>query len=502
MRENDLPEILAHLQSNERSTGTVSPITIGHIDPFERDETKQPPVAGVYRNAVIGRWGPEQKIGILADEYLLPEWEPHRANYPHRSVDYIPGRKQIKAVALLTRPPMLDMGMVGLQGGELVEQFQLPGVQDMIPAAYQQPQYVQPAPQQQQQQPQPVAMTGFLAPQAAQGYGFPVGVPSSLIQTQPAPLQPQPQPYANPAAPLGFNFGAMGAASAPPMGGMMGGGMPGGMGGGGMGMMGGNPMEGIAEAVRAYMCQKFGLDPNWPAAAPAAPQAPAAEPKGDVMPMQAPMTFQLPDGRLIVLPAGTRPQAAPQPAPAPFLPPIQNPALAYQQPQPIAYAGSPGATPLVDSYAQAQIGNLQQQLAGVMQQNTINECVGYLYQLQGEGFQFDANPASPVEFQYQLNELVKRPAAERPAYVSRLRKYYEGSKIPGSQIANPWGSIVAGPQQFAGPQPLPMPIAADPSSPFAAPPAHDAAMSFMMANPGMSYGQALATVSAPAGGAK
>lgn len=114
----DLESIAANMRLAEAG-GTFCALQIGHINPDpQADETQQPPVGGVYRNPRVGRYGPQQRLAILADEYLLRRWEPVRSNYPHRSAEYYAGRKTIKAVAILTRPPALDMGMVGFKHGE------------------------------------------------------------------------------------------------------------------------------------------------------------------------------------------------------------------------------------------------------------------------------------------------------------------------------------------------------------------------------------------------
>jgi len=116
--EATLNEIVSNMRQAEAG-GTLCTLQIGHInqDPLA-DETQQPPVGGVYRNARVGRYGPQQEPAILADEYLLREYEPVRRNFPHRSAEYYHGLKTIKAVAILTRPGQLELGMVGMQCGE------------------------------------------------------------------------------------------------------------------------------------------------------------------------------------------------------------------------------------------------------------------------------------------------------------------------------------------------------------------------------------------------
>jgi hypothetical protein len=110
----DVPKlyrIAANSQRLERLRGVPSRTTIGHTEPT-LPETLQPPVAGFYRNYRVGRFGPSGEIGIIADEWLDPRYGGDRKNYPFRSAEYYDDAEEIRGVALLTRDPYLDLGVV------------------------------------------------------------------------------------------------------------------------------------------------------------------------------------------------------------------------------------------------------------------------------------------------------------------------------------------------------------------------------------------------------
>lgn len=65
-----------------REYGTLTPLTLGHMD-RHKPETEQPPIAGYAHNYRIGKFGPEQKTGILTTQYFRkPRTLPTQWNGP------------------------------------------------------------------------------------------------------------------------------------------------------------------------------------------------------------------------------------------------------------------------------------------------------------------------------------------------------------------------------------------------------------------------------------
>lgn len=110
----DLPKlyrIASNMQRLERQGGVPIRMTLGHTEPG-KPETEQPPVGGYYRNARVARFGPKGEPAVVVDEWLDPQYAPVRKNFPYRSAEYYDDAEQITGVALLTRDPFLDLGVV------------------------------------------------------------------------------------------------------------------------------------------------------------------------------------------------------------------------------------------------------------------------------------------------------------------------------------------------------------------------------------------------------
>jgi hypothetical protein len=106
-----LYRIADNMQRMERLGGVPARGTLGHTEPT-RPETDQPPVAVWYRNARVGAFGPAGEPAVVCDEWLDPRYAAVRRNYPYRSAEYYDDTEQITGVALLTRDPYLDLGVV------------------------------------------------------------------------------------------------------------------------------------------------------------------------------------------------------------------------------------------------------------------------------------------------------------------------------------------------------------------------------------------------------
>lgn len=115
----DLPKlyrIANNMQQLERG-GVPVRMTLGHTEPG-KPEHQQPPVAGYYRNPRVQPFGPKGEPAVVVDEWLDPAYADKRKNFPYRSAEYYDDAEQITGVALLTRDPFLDLGVVAYSRGE------------------------------------------------------------------------------------------------------------------------------------------------------------------------------------------------------------------------------------------------------------------------------------------------------------------------------------------------------------------------------------------------
>lgn len=110
----DVPKlyrIAANMQRLEKGGGVPVRMTLGHTEPG-KPETQQPPVGGYYRNARVQPFGPKGEPAVVVDEWLDPQYAQVRKNFPYRSAEYYDDTEAITGVALLTRDPYLDLGVV------------------------------------------------------------------------------------------------------------------------------------------------------------------------------------------------------------------------------------------------------------------------------------------------------------------------------------------------------------------------------------------------------
>ncbi len=255
----DLPKlyrIAANMQRLEREGGVPIRMTLGHTEPG-KPETQQPPIGGYYRNARVQPFGPKGEPAVVADELLDPQYQPVRKNYPYRSAEYYDDAEQITGVALLTRDPYLDLGVVAYSRPDTPLPYMIDESRPKHPTHYSwngrrpvmynlvlgeprmvppnlyidangQPAYAQ-QPQYNQQDVQ-----AQIAAAGAQQMGAQPGYPTPYAQPQ-APTYPQPQPqypvaYAQPdptqyRGPTNYNPAMLGMAARAGAG-MAGGGQP------------------------------------------------------------------------------------------------------------------------------------------------------------------------------------------------------------------------------------------------------------------------------------
>lgn len=130
----DLVGMAATVNNAYTKSGVPVRVTIGHIkqDP-NADETDQPPLAGFARNAKVGKFGPGKVEGLLVDLYIRRGQEQILNQCPFRSMELDPTTKRIHGIALLTRDPALDLGVVRYSKNVWTVQYEFPPGGDKNP---------------------------------------------------------------------------------------------------------------------------------------------------------------------------------------------------------------------------------------------------------------------------------------------------------------------------------------------------------------------------------
>ncbi len=116
--KKDLEKIAA--QCNKRdATGQLSPLALGHTDPDEKDEEKQPPGVGYARGYAVAYSPRLKKWVIQTSFYIRKEAYPKAKTFPRVSIELWPGKEPIiDPIALLRRTPQRDLGQWTYQKGD------------------------------------------------------------------------------------------------------------------------------------------------------------------------------------------------------------------------------------------------------------------------------------------------------------------------------------------------------------------------------------------------
>lgn len=91
------------------AAGNFSPLSIGHIDPEEVDETKLPPQVGYAKGYRLGYSPRLNKQVILTDFYFNADDFESAQEYGAISIELWPGEKNIWPIALLKRAPQRSL---------------------------------------------------------------------------------------------------------------------------------------------------------------------------------------------------------------------------------------------------------------------------------------------------------------------------------------------------------------------------------------------------------
>lgn len=451
--EPKLHRIAANMQRLERDGGVPIRMTLGHTEPG-KPENQQPPIGGYYRNPRVGKFGPRGESAIMVDEWLDPQYAQMRKNYPYRSAEYYDDAEQITGVALLTRDPYLDLGVVAYQRGEPQGQGflrrdvpflscteKIPGpvqydrfgrqpvmyrytIRDLPmfpqngPPNPQAPQYPQ-APQP-QYAPGPVPAPQYAAPQPTP-YAAPAPVPQ-MPRPNPTPYGWRPNYYATEPPSIGGDPGM--------------GGPPGG---------GGDGMQALVQALQAAVQ----IAQSMMESSSVAPQAPfpggGGGPDGGMVPnarygrnnryADNPPPERPNFGRPQQRPGMGRPQQRPDMG-RPQQPDPRGQYARYErdtQPAATTISGMPvGYQMKLDqlTYQNQELTKAMQVLMYERDQADTQECVAEIRRLASMGF--------PVDEQ-EIAELKKQPREHRAQYLDRIASKYQrvGTENPPPILGDP-----------------------------------------------------------------
>lgn len=107
----DLEEIARN--GNARALrGSPCPLTLGHTDPDEQDERKQPEIVGYAKNYRVAHSAALNRWVLTADFFIRKDRHREASGFPRVSVELWPGKgdRFLDPIALLRRTPRRDLG--------------------------------------------------------------------------------------------------------------------------------------------------------------------------------------------------------------------------------------------------------------------------------------------------------------------------------------------------------------------------------------------------------
>lgn len=118
----ELQKIARNCNNRSRTTGDLAPWGPGHTKDDVATEDDQPPVRGYYHNYRVGKYGPSEKLAVLADCYVqrnvklangkVVDGIEYARGLPRRSVELWPSSMTIDWIAHLRRSPQRDLGLL------------------------------------------------------------------------------------------------------------------------------------------------------------------------------------------------------------------------------------------------------------------------------------------------------------------------------------------------------------------------------------------------------
>jgi hypothetical protein len=109
--DRDELEAYARSMNARDKAGTPAPITIGHTT-SDPNEKHQPEIVGYARDFKVGRFGPKNRLGILATFYYHRDKYDEAKTFPRVSVERWRQGKVFDPIALLRRTPQRDLGVI------------------------------------------------------------------------------------------------------------------------------------------------------------------------------------------------------------------------------------------------------------------------------------------------------------------------------------------------------------------------------------------------------
>ncbi len=114
VRKFERPDLerIAERCNKRDSTGNLCPITIGHTDPDEPDEKRQPEIIGYARNFRVAYDNRLSKWTLRADYFIRSDKWKEARTFPRTSVELWPSKEDqfLDPIALLRRTPQRDLG--------------------------------------------------------------------------------------------------------------------------------------------------------------------------------------------------------------------------------------------------------------------------------------------------------------------------------------------------------------------------------------------------------
>lgn len=135
--KKELEEIASRCNAREKKRATLSPIAIGHTDPEEPDEKKQPEGVGYARNYRVGYDRDLNNWVIQADYYIRQDRYKEARTYPRTSIELWAEDRIIDPIALLRRTPKRDLGQwtyAREQNGKTIIRYSMGGHSMPFPA--------------------------------------------------------------------------------------------------------------------------------------------------------------------------------------------------------------------------------------------------------------------------------------------------------------------------------------------------------------------------------
>ena len=103
-------ERIAAINNARNEAGDFSPLSIGHTDPRNPDETAQPEIVGAALDYHVAWDEPHKKWMLRTNYYIRKEDYEKAKTYPYTSIELHPSDKAIHPISLIRRAPQRNLG--------------------------------------------------------------------------------------------------------------------------------------------------------------------------------------------------------------------------------------------------------------------------------------------------------------------------------------------------------------------------------------------------------